>query len=159
MLPDLQVVHISTNTEDSPASVDKPLTVTWTVRNLGEGVALGVGESWFDSVFLHTTPGMSDPGAKVWSLGSFERVRSLDPLASYTQTKTFDLSPATKGLYVTVIADTAIFPFVIEDLPPELVHEFNNSLTVAAQAVATPADLVVTSVSAPALNYSGEVDR
>ena len=59
VLPDLQVVQILTNTtDDSPASVDKPLTVTWTVRNLGEGVAVGQGESWIDSVFLHSTPGM-----------------------------------------------------------------------------------------------------
>ena len=115
-----------TRTDDSPASVDKPLTVTWTVRNFGEGVAIGVGETWIDSVFLHSTPSMFDPGAKIWSLGSFERVHSLDPLASYTQTKTFDLSPATKGLYVTVIADTAIFPFVIEDDRPRITERIQQ---------------------------------
>ena len=151
-LPDLQVVQVTTNTTpDNAASVDRPLTVTWTVRNLGEGKAVGVGESWFDSVYLHDTPGLFDPGAKVWSLGSFERVRALDSLASYTQTKTFDLSPAARGLYVTVIADTnPLVPYVIES------DETNNVRTAAANVVARPADLVVTSVSAPAQNFSGE---
>ena len=151
-LPDLQVVAITTNgTSDAPASVDKPFTVTWTVRNLGEGVAIGVGGSWYDSVFLHTTPGILDQGANVWMLGSFERVRSLDPLASYTNTKTFDLSPATQGLYVTVIADTnPMPPYVIES------DEDNNSLTEETVVVARPANLVVTSISVPAQNFSGE---
>nr|WP_309246834.1 CARDB domain-containing protein [Ramlibacter montanisoli] len=152
-LPDLQVVAVSTNAgPGNPGSVDGPFTVTWTVRNFGEGVAIGLGGSWSDSVFLHETPDLFAPGARVWSLGSFERLHSLDPLASYTQTKSFDLSPATKGLYVTVIADTnPIVPFVIESI------EDNNAHTATTEVVARPADLVVTSISAPApQNFSGE---
>ncbi|HET9129437.1 MAG TPA: CARDB domain-containing protein, partial [Terriglobia bacterium] len=156
-LPDLQVTSITTNgTVDSPASINKPLVVSWTVRNFGEGVAVGVSGTWYDNVYVHDTPNLTDPGAKVWFMGSFERLNSLDPLASYTQTKTFDLSPATKGLYVTVYADANPFVFVIEDYSPETIHELNNTRTVSTAVVAFPADLVVTSITVPAQNFSGE---
>ncbi|MEX2646227.1 MAG: CARDB domain-containing protein, partial [Gaiellaceae bacterium] len=151
-LPDLQVVQVTTDaTAENPASTEKPLTVTWTVRNLGEGVAVGIGNTWFDAVFVHTTPNIDDPGANVWSLGTVERVRSLDPLASYTQTRTFVLSPATKGLYVTVFTDVLPEP----PLVPESI-ENNNSRTAETAVVARPSNLVVTSVGAPAENFSGE---
>ena len=152
VLPDLQVTQVTTDaTPDNPASAEKTLTVTWTVKNFGDAVAIGIGETWVDSVYLHDTPGLLDPGAHIWHLGTFERVHQLDPLASYTQTKTFVLSPAANGLYLTVIADTNPFP----PLVPES-NENNNSRTVSTAVVDEPANLVVTSVSAPALNYSGE---
>ena len=72
------------------------------MRDAGEGPAAG---SWIDVVLLSDTPDYQAPGAHVWSLGSFDRPTTLDSLAEYTQTKTFDLSPATSGRYVTVIAD------------------------------------------------------
>ena len=40
--------------------------------------------------------------ADQWVLGAFERPKQLASLASYTNTQSFDLSPATRGLYVTV---------------------------------------------------------
>jgi len=154
ILPDLKVISVTTNaTAADPASVDKPLVVTWTVKNVGEGVAIGVGNTWLDSVYLHTTPNMTDSGSLVWYLGTFERVRSLDPLATYTQTQTFALSPATKGFYVTVFTDantSGLPPYVVES------DETNNLGTGAAVVVPHAANLVVTAVSAPALNYSGE---
>src|SRR5262249_19190142 len=137
-------------TADDAASATRPLTVTWTVKNFGEGVAVGAFGSWGDTVFLSTTPGLTDPGANVWVLGSFERLHSLDSLDSYTQTRTFVLSPATKGLYVTVIADLTYTSLVAET------DETNNSRTAATAVVDQPANLVVTSVSAPSVNYSGE---
>ena len=79
-LPDLQVVEVTTNATDGQPRVrgHGRSPSRWTVKNFGEGVAIGIGESWVDSVYLHTTPGITDPGAKVWFLGTFERVRSLD---------------------------------------------------------------------------------
>ncbi len=151
-LPDLQVTAAATDaTTATPASGDRPLTVTWTVTNAGDATASGTGGTWADSVYLHDLPDVHDPQAKVWFLGTFDRVGSLDPGASYTQTKTFALSPATKGLYVTVVVDANPFASTV----PES-NESNNSLTVATAVVDEPANLVVTSVGVPAHNFSGE---
>ncbi|MBI3350329.1 MAG: putative Ig domain-containing protein, partial [Burkholderiales bacterium] len=127
------------------------MTISWTVRNIGEGQAVGVGGTWYDYVFAHDTADISDPNAKVWFLGAFERVNSLDALQSYTQTRSFNLAPSLKGLHVSVIADgNPIAPFVIES------NEGNNVKTVDAPVVARPADLKVTSIVTQPVNYSGE---
>ena len=154
-LPDLQVTAVTTNASAaSPASVNQPLVVTWTVQNLGEGAAdhgIDGNADWFDSVYLHTTPNINDPGADVWYLGSFQHSGALASLASYTQTETIALSPATRGLYVTVFADqTQCCQNIIES------NENNNGRTVTTDVVDDPSNLVVTSVNAPDVNYSGE---
>ena len=63
LLADLQIVALTTSASAaSPASVDAPLTVTWTVENLGAGPATDHDGSWSDNVYLHTTPDLAaDP--------------------------------------------------------------------------------------------------
>ncbi|WP_295529412.1 CARDB domain-containing protein, partial [uncultured Pseudacidovorax sp.] len=148
-LPDLRVTEVTTSaTATQPGSVDAPFTVSWTVQNFAEGAAAG---DWYDTVFVHDTPNLGDPGAKIWTLGTFQRPGELLSLEKYTQTKQFDLSPAVKGRYVTVVSDVGYpYPSLAES------NETNNSRTVAAEVVARPADLKVVAVTAPAQNFSGE---
>ncbi|MFZ9394392.1 MAG: CARDB domain-containing protein, partial [Ilumatobacteraceae bacterium] len=143
--PDLQVTAVTTN---APGSVDGPFTVTWTVANRGEGNAPG---NWTDTVLLHSTPDWRSAGAQVWTLGTFTRPEALDSLAAYTRTESFDLSPAAHGLYVTVLTDTSPPPSSVIET-----REDNNSRTVEAVVTKRGADLVVTAVSAPTQNFSGE---
>ncbi|MCR5864424.1 pre-peptidase C-terminal domain-containing protein [Aquincola sp. J276] len=147
-LPDLQVTAVSTNaTPDQPGSVDRPFEVTYTVRNEGEGPANG---PWTDTVVLHDTPNLNDPAAKRWVLGTFDRPAGLASKTGYTVTRSFDLSPAAKGWYVTVLADTDPLRTIAETI------ENNNGRTVAAEVQARPADLKVITVGTPAQNFSGE---
>ena len=143
-LPDVQVTRITTS---APGSVDAPFSVTWTVANLGEGKANG---SWFDTILVHDLPDFRAPGVQVWALGAFQRGEELESLGVYTLTESFDLSPAVRGHYVTVITDALPAPHLVESI------ETNNTLTVASAVIARPADLKVLSVSAPAQNFSGE---
>src|SRR6266496_682660 len=91
--------------------------------NTGDGAAVGSGDTWTDTVYLHDLPDVHDSHAHVWLLAIVTRPSSLGPGASYTQTKTFQLSPAAQALYVTVATDST-FPNVAES------HEDNNALTV-----------------------------
>ena len=57
--------RVTTNaTPTTPASGDRPLTVTWTVENLGEATAIGTGGNWADSVYLHDHAGHQRPAAR-----------------------------------------------------------------------------------------------
>ncbi|HEX7097138.1 MAG TPA: CARDB domain-containing protein, partial [Acidimicrobiales bacterium] len=140
-LPDLQVFV----TPDATGDANAPYTVTWTVRNAGEGAAAG---GWIDVVVASDLPDPSAPGAHVWWLGGFERPATLESLVEYTQTRTFDLSPATAGKYITVITDYWGTQVETNDL--------NNTVT-AGTDIATPsADLRVVSIQSQPQNFSGE---
>jgi len=131
-LPDLRVAGV---TADATGDANAPFTVTWTVRNMGEGEA---GGDWLDYVVLSSTPDYTAAGANAWSLGAFARPAALDSLGEYTVTKSFDLSPAMAGAYVTVITD-------VEQRIGELLE--NNNAAVTTTLVGTPpADLRVESI-------------
>ena len=145
-LPDLVVASITTS---GPASADVPFTVTWAVENIGEGDAA----DWIDTVWLSDQPDLNTPNAKIWTLGSFQRVRSLASMASYSTTQTFDLSPAATGQYVIIKTDTAFIPSVKET------DENNNARTFGASVTTPPADLRVTAITSQLQNFSGEKTR
>jgi subtilase family serine protease len=130
---------------DATGDANAPYTVTWTVRNAGEGPASG---NWIDVLLLSDLPDFTAPGAHVWYLGGFGRPNTLDSLAEYTVTKSFDLSPATTGHYVTVVTDW--FDTLRET-------KENNNVVTASTEVATPAaDLRVVSIQSQPQNFSGE---
>ncbi|MBN8557208.1 MAG: hypothetical protein J0L74_05970, partial [Burkholderiales bacterium] len=142
-LPDLQVISV---TADATGSVDAPFTVSWTVQNRDDGSA----DNWVDTVYVSDKP-WGEAGAKVWSLGTFGRVKPLERLGTYTNTQSFVLGPSVLANYVTVVTDTnAVMPFVVES------NETNNAASTTTQIVPRPADLVALSLTADAQSFSGE---
>ena len=97
---------------DPTGSVDAPFMVTWTVQNAGEGAPRRATGSTLSTCTTRRTS--STRRAACGCSGSSGGAQGLESLQSYTRTTNFDLSPAVRGLYVTVIADTAFIPSVKE---------------------------------------------
>ncbi len=131
------------------------VTVKWTVENAGNGVAQPMG--WIDTVYLTNDP--TDPlapDAITMTLGSVAHNTVLNPDASYNASLNVELSPSAVGQYFVVYTD-APQPNITTDynLVDES-NENNNLDSVATDVTPVPADLVVTNVSIPTVNYSGE---
>ena len=151
-LPDLVVTQL---TAPKQAQGGDNITVSWTVENAGNGVAQPTG--WIDTVYLTNDP--TDPldmTATTLTLGSVEHDTLLNPSASYDASLTVELSPSAVGQYIVVYTDAPQDGYT----PPVNVvaesNENNNLLAVATNITPVPADLVVTNVSIPQTNYSGE---
>lgn len=86
--------------------VGAPVTVTWTVHNIGPA-ATGA-TSWIDTVLLSSTQD-GGGGSTTWTLGSWLRSAALPASSSYPNTRTFDLPLGlTPGpWYVLVRTDSA----------------------------------------------------
>ena len=151
-LPDLIVTSV---TAPAKAQGGDNFTVNWTVENDGNGVAAPTG--WIDTVYLTNDP--TDPldqNAITMTLGSVEHDTVLNPDASYNASLTVELSPSAVGQYIVVYTD-APQPNLLT--PVDLVtesNEDNNLGSVDTDVTPVPADLVVTNVSIPTTNYSGE---
>ncbi|WP_205678900.1 CARDB domain-containing protein [Aquisphaera insulae] len=133
--PDLTVVDITAPPEVvSGTKID----LTWQVRNVGPGAALG---SWSDSVELRSTD-----GASVIPLGNFSYNSGLEAGKSYTRSEQFALPDNIQGLYrvqVRTNANNALYE-----------HGATGNNLVADDAtilvrLAPHPDLQVSSVSAP----------
>ena len=151
-LPDLVVSSITAPKE---AHGGDNVTIGWTVTNTGNGVAQPTG--WIDTVYLTNDP--TDPLAQTattMTLGSVEQDTPLAAGASYTESLAVELSPSAVGQYFAVYTDapqpniTTPYNIVKE------INENNNITSVATTVTPVPADLVVTNVSIPTVNYSGE---
>jgi len=129
--------------------------VTWTVKNTSTGVSQPTG--WIDTVYLTDTP--SDPlnkNAITMTLGSVAHNSAVNPSATYDARLDVELSPSAVGLFIVVDTDA---PQDGVDLVHNIVKEVdetNNLKAVSSIVTPVPADLVVTSVSIPPVNYSGE---
>ena len=134
---------------------DPNFTVNWTVENDGDGVASPTG--WIDTVYLTNDP--TDPLAQdaiTMTLGSVEHDTVLNPGDSYNASLTVELSPSAVGQYIVVYTD-APQPGLLTPVD-EVVesNEDNNLGSTDTDVTPVPADLVVTNVSIPTTNYSGE---
>ncbi|MEO0836110.1 MAG: CARDB domain-containing protein [Cyanobacteria bacterium J06642_3] len=150
--PDLRVKKVNNidQIQVTPeAEGGDPFEVTWTVENIGAGDT--TDEKWFDHVYLSDKPTLNAPGSKQWFLGEFEHNGDLAPGGSYTETASFDLSPAARGKYVIVDVNAKIGHIAWEGPYTE-----NNTGSTNTNVTRNPADLVVKQVDVPATSDSGE---
>src|SRR5689334_4670384 len=165
--PDLVVTTV---TPDTAGVGGEPFTVRWTVQN--QGTSPTETDVLFDDVYLSDRPTLAAPNtpdaANQWFLGKVEHDAVLNTNDVYTSEATFDLAPDIAGKYVIVVANTGgivINPNgnpitdveVGSFVPPTWEGPYtNNNVGVGTTRVTPrpPADLQVTSVTAPAVNYS-----
>ncbi len=143
--PDLVVSSV---VAPAAATAGGPLTVRWTVQNVG---ANATGDTaWGDLVYLSDSPTLDAPGARTWLLTDPKGLPHLGALGaggSYTVEQTFVLSPEATGQYVIVKTGLGAW---------EGPYDANNTRAATTVVTAPAADLRVTSVGVPAVNYSGE---
>jgi subtilase family serine protease len=136
--PDLSVTSVSAQ---AAAAQNESIPVTWTVKNLASVDALG---TWSDTVYLGSQPDPSDTFS-LSNLGSFTH----GPLAastSYTDTEsvTIPASSRTGDLWLIVITDS--------DSSQQGADPLTNYQSIPIHITVANADLVVSSVTAPAAN-------
>ncbi|MCA2657680.1 MAG: carboxypeptidase regulatory-like domain-containing protein, partial [Microcystis sp. M049S2] len=152
--PDLQVTSITLPNTVTPG---QPLTLNWTVANLGVGRTNS--NYWYDRVYLSLDKNVSGDDI---NLGSVYRSGALEPSASYSATGTFSLPVNLNGSYY-VLVQTDRDNNVIEGA-----FENNNVLASDSSSgggsgtgslpitPAPSADLAVTSVDAPEQGIAGQ---
>ncbi|NCS52426.1 MAG: hypothetical protein GPJ23_08650, partial [Microcystis aeruginosa G13-05] len=152
--PDLQVTSITLPNTVTPG---QPLTLSWTVANLGIGRTNS--NYWYDQVYLSLDKNVSSNDI---NLGSVYRSGTLEPSASYSATGTFSLPVNLDGSYY-VLVQTDRDNNVIEGA-------FENNNVLASDSTSgggsgtgslpiTPApsaDLAVTAVDAPEQGIAGQ---
>jgi subtilase family serine protease len=152
--PDLQVTSITLPNTVTPG---QPLTLSWTVANLGVGRTNS--NYWYDRVYLSLDKNVSGDDI---NLGSVYRSGALEPSASYSATGTFSLPVNLDGSYY-VLVQTDRDNNVIEGA-------FENNNVLASDSTSgggsgtgslpiTPApsaDLAVTAVDAPEQGIAGQ---
>src|SRR5262249_814031 len=150
-LPDLVVTSVV-----APGSAvgGTPLHVSWTVENSSIGLAAPGG--WVDRIYLSTAPDPRTQGAQSFVMGELAHSDTLAPSSRYTQSLDLTLTPSAIGSYIVVITDDTNN---VDPRPDNHVHELteaNNLFAAPSQVTPVPANLVVTNVVIPAVNYSGE---
>ena len=98
--PDLRIKPDAGVVATPQAVGGDPFEVTWTVENFGSGET--TDETWYDEIYLSDSRDPEAAGAKKWYLGEIKHTGGLTPGATYTETASFDLSPAAAGKYVHV---------------------------------------------------------
>ncbi len=148
-LPDLVVSSVQAS--DRTEAGRTPLVVSWEVQNRGIGNA-DASNVWNDIVFLSDQADPESRTAKTWFLGEFQRSGGLGISQSYSATQSFDLAPPMAGLYIHVKTGQQVpgYAALAES------STTNNAGLQRATVVDTPADLVVSDVSATTQNFSGE---
>ncbi len=151
-LPDLEVTSI---TAPSQAKGGDDITVKWTVENEGNGIAQPTG--WIDTVYLTNDPtNPLDQNAITMTLGSVTQNTALNPDGTYNASLNVELSPSAVGQYFVVYTDAPQPGIVTPYNIVKEVSETNNLLAVPTDVTPVPADLVITNVSIPKTNFSGE---
>ncbi len=173
-LPDLIVTSVQ-----APAKISggNTVTVSWTVKNAGIADALQPG--WGDRVYLSNVPNPSGdpnkPSPNTFFLGELKHTSTLAIGGTYTASITITLSPSAQGSYWVVITNSSVAPPVAVSLnlpgltpppPPDPAKQFiplkevtkaNNTGSLATNVTPVPANLKVTNISIPSVNYSGEL--
>jgi hypothetical protein len=145
ILPDLVVTSI---TIPATAYSEQVIGVEWIVQNQGAG--LTVPGTWFDNIYLSPDPTYNsfDP-----LLGSIANLTSLPAGQSYSHAANVTLPQGTNGLYY-IIVKTDHYNGVKET------SDANNTTYSVSQINVTlspPPDLIVTSITTPALTFSGQL--
>jgi hypothetical protein len=111
-LPDLHVTHVTTS---QPAS-GQPLTVTWTVKNDGEGPTTG---QWIDRIWISPDFDLRIGEADDILLGQYQNVSYLPSGGTYVGTQTVVLPPNLMGPYfIWVLTDMEDAYFFNNPVPP-----------------------------------------
>lgn len=144
--PDLEVELVAPAT----ASASHPLTLTYRVTNFGATATPNF--SWDDAIYLSADQQL-DLGTDLY-LGKVTHQGVLDIGASYDGSATFTLANGLSGNY---------YAFVVSD-SGDAVFELDNSNNVRFDAVpiavsSRPADLVVSTASAPTSAEAGKASR
>ena len=130
--------------------------VTWTVKNVGLGVAES-GSGWADRILLSDVPDATTSDSHVYILDwQVVHDQPLGPGASYTETRTYPLSPSAAGSFVIVITDASVSWALSPHFVVVETNEDNNQRAAASDVRPVPADLLVTQITAQPQNYSGE---
>jgi subtilase family serine protease len=152
--PDLQVRSITLPNTVTPG---QPLTLNWTVANLGVGRTNR--NYWYDRVYLSLDQNVSNDDI---DLGSVYRSGALDPSASYSATGTFSLPVNLNGSYY-VLVQTDRDNNVIEGTFENNNFLASDSTSGGASGTgslpitpASSADLAVTAVDAPEQGIAGQ---
>lgn len=133
-----------------------PLTVTWTVENLGAGATAAT--VWYDRVVLSADDTLTDDDPVV---GSWQRTNPLAPGESYTTTRSYALPAGLVGTFAVFIRTDA------DDQVPEDADGNNTRRAVGTVEGGGPTgtvgvadrptpDLRVTAVDAPAVAAAGQ---
>ncbi len=150
--PDLVVTAVNAPTQ---VIAGGPLTVSWTVANLGTNPTEDA--VWFDTVYVANSIDPTITGYRKERLGSFIHNGILAKNATYNNSATFELSPGLTASAVIVETNSTEFgggPVTWEDI-----YSNNNSRTVASTIVTEFPDLQTSAVITTAPNFSGESTR
>ncbi len=138
------------------AGAGELIALSWTVQNQGTGVAAasylgccaeGYYNKWADAVYLSTDAVLSADdleAGRVWRSNGY----TLSAGSSYTQTATFAVPVAAPGAYYLLFVPDAIGQRVVET---------NEANTYAVPLTVGRADLVATSLGAPATAAAREL--
>lgn len=162
---DLQVTALSV---PSNAFSGDPITVSWTVQNLGTGRT--DVDNWYDTVFLSPDPSLdytlSSGSIKFLDrpLGRLQHVGALDPDTTYNAVLQVTIPPEVSGTqYLFVWSDINVTQSGVyvgeRGNVFENVGELNNAGGLSDNIAVTltpPADLVVDSFTVPATAASGQ---
>ena len=144
-VPDLYVTEIVSPVE---ANSGAPITVTWTVRNIG--TAATNATYWYDAIYLSANQHVSQGDFRI---GYVQHTNTLDIGEQYTATRTFTVPENLQGdYYVIVRADAS--RSVVEDA-----YENNNDSVaghVTAVSLGAVPDLAVVNVDAPSQGIAGQ---
>lgn len=143
--PDLRVTAVSNATT---GNAGQPVTVSWTVQNLGTGPTLE--GAWTDQVYL--SPTASFNAATALLAGSFARNGNLESNASYTRTENVVIPTTAQGAYYVFVSTDNLD--VVEECASES-DNFGLSQTTINVNNDLP-DLTVTNVSAPPNVMAGQ---
>ena len=164
--PDLTVTDVQAPAQ---AHGGDTITVSWTVQNKGNGPAQPTG--WVDTVYLTNDPtNPLDKNAITMTLGSLTHTSVLNVGDSYNASLTVELSPSAVGQSIVVFTDAPQlslttpynlvkesdeYPYTAPSYGPYIIAP-DNLMVASTDVTPVPADLVVTNVTIPSLNYSGE---
>ena len=152
--PDLQVTSITLPNTVTPG---QPLSLNWTVANLGVGRTNS--NYWYDQVYLSLDKNVSSNDI---SLGSVYRAGALEPSASYAATGTFSLPVNLNGNYYVLVQadrDNNVIEGAFENNNVFASDSSSGGGSGTGTIPITPApsaDLAVSAVDAPGQGIAGQ---
>ena len=144
-LPDLTVSSVATDPEIISG---QPMKITSVVCNIGKNITRS--DKWSDTYYLSASTVLNKESAI--QLGSKTHVGALDVESEYTSEVSFNIPTTIQGNYLLFVVTDAADAIVEED-------ENNNSKSIPVfvnSSVDTPADLQISSISAPGTIKAGE---
>jgi subtilase family serine protease len=144
---------VSSITAPPTASSEQNIDLEWVVSNIGQASTSALG--WMDRVYLSSDATFDSTDTLLTTVPNASFLAAGD---SYSQTATIRLPQGLQGQYHFVIATDA-YNHVFEHAPPALAENDNISISSTIDITLTPPpDFVVSSVSAPLVAFSGEIN-